>query len=86
MANWGIGALSVFGCLVAGAPVSVTLWQIVRFTIRDADRLQHERHIEAKMMISQRIGMNSNGEVKEVEIPRSGVLIDNPDRQEGISA
>lgn len=60
------------------APLLVLLFQIILFSLVDRDRLQNDKHVEQKMMITSKIGYMKDGKPQEVEIPSSGILVQNP--------
>ena len=63
---------------VCGVAVLVTaIWQIIRFTIHDPDRLQNDRHVENKMMIST-LGGKFGDEKLEIAIPANAISTANP--------
>lgn len=62
---------------IAGAVPLVALAQIVWFTIKSPDRLQHENHVENKMLIS-RMGENSNDGARQILIDNNTILTENP--------
>lgn len=64
--------LLVIGCY----PLGIAGWQLIRFTLKDPDRLQREQHIENKMQIRALVGIKDHGELKEVAV--SGQLMGNP--------
>jgi hypothetical protein len=74
--NYGLASLGA-------APILMTLWQIVRFTIKDPDRLQNDRHVEEKMRIGHLIGVNEGGQNRELPIALTPTMIDNPNRRIG---
>jgi len=66
------------GFFLAGiTPLTIAAWQIVRFTLNDPDRLQNDRHVENKMLIS-RFGVRQGEVTHEVIIPPSGEQGPNP--------
>lgn len=71
-------ALRYLFFVVGVAPIAVGLWQIVKFTNGDPDRLQNDKHVENKMLIGL-FGDKASGKPKEILIPHSGELIDNPE-------
>ncbi|GGE98297.1 hypothetical protein GCM10011404_34300 [Sphingomonas prati] len=56
----------------------VFLAQVCYFTIMDPDRLQNEKHVEQKMMISRKINVIEDGKVSEILLPRHEQVIQNP--------
>jgi len=68
--------------LIGVVPLGIASWQLVRFTIRDPDRLQQERHIENKMLIQHRMGIKEDGQFREVPLALSDTLTGNPQVQD----
>lgn len=84
LAYWGTYPISAAGAAIAGLSVLSGIIQIQWFTFRDPDRLQHDRHIERKMIIEQqRIGYRSQDGAIEVAVPDTTALIENPILQRG---
>jgi hypothetical protein len=63
--------------VLASLPVFLVIWQVVKFTNRDPDRLQTEQHLENKMLYS-RIGDNLRGREVELIVDKRSQLINNP--------
>lgn len=74
--------MSYAAFVVGTLPVLIACWQIVRFTLIDPDRLQHDTHVENKMMISL-IGENSDSGTKQIIIKNDTPMIDNPHISDG---
>ena len=68
--------------VIGTLPILIACWQIVKFTINDPDRLQHDTHVENKMMISL-IGENSADGSRQIVINNEGPLTDNPQISDG---
>jgi hypothetical protein len=76
--SWMSGDFFRVGFFLAGlSPLAVGIWQIVRFTLIYPDRLQNDRHVENKMMIS-RFGSKNGDETLEVLLPATATVVDNP--------
>lgn len=79
LAYWATYPLSIAGAAIAGIAVISAIVQIQWFTFTDPDRLQHDKHIERKMLINQKsIGYLTKDGPLEVQIPDTSVLIENP--------
>ena len=76
VSQWAEGWPYVALLTLAIAPIVLAIWQIARFTILDPDRLQNEKHVEAKMAIS-RLGVMVDGKPREVVIDNT-TLEQNP--------
>ena len=63
--------------VIAIVPVVLTVIQIVYFTFREPDRLQNERHVEQKMLLS-RIPPQMGDHSSVVELDSSQNLMVNP--------
>lgn len=70
-------AQSIFTALIF-APLVVFLAQVVLFSLVDRDRLQNDRHVEQKMMITHKIGYMRDGEPAEMVLPKGELLTENP--------
>ena len=68
--------VTYFLMLTAAAPMTVTLWQIVRFTNSDPWQLRNDRHVER--MTELRLGHRSGDGYEDLVIPADGPLIENP--------
>ena len=69
--------LSLMFSTFAFFPPVIACWQIVRFTLSDTDRLQNERHVENKMIISQQ-GTRIGSADTDIMLPANEVLQGNP--------
>ncbi len=67
---------------VGTLPVLIGCWQIVKFTNGDTDRLQHDTHVERKMLISL-MGENSENGTRQVIIDHDSPLSENPQIKDG---
>jgi hypothetical protein len=80
----GSGSLFHFGqpvpaslmALIACWPIGIAGWQLIRFTIRDPDRLQREQHVEKMLQIRNHLGIKADDTI--TEIPLSTDLTSNP--------
>jgi hypothetical protein len=61
-----------FGC----SPIAIALWQIVRFTKTDPDRLQREEHNENMLQIRHGLSVKQGNMI--IEMPISNQLTENP--------
>lgn len=52
--------------------------QLAWFTIKDADRLQSERHVQAMTLISNQIGIREGDVIKQISVDLSAELTQNP--------
>lgn len=68
---------------VVVAPLCLLLLQLGFFTIVDRDRLQNDRHVEQKMLITKTIGYMKDGKPEQVQLPASEALVDNPTSKAG---
>ena len=70
----------VFGALLFTAigfwPLGICGWQLIRFTLKDPDRLQREQHVENMLQIKSHLSVKDGGEIRQ--IPITGELVGNP--------
>jgi hypothetical protein len=71
------GLIKLFFLIFAAIPPGLACWQIIKFTKQDPDRLQNERHVENKMMISQ-MGARIGSDGKDMPVEIGGKLESNP--------
>lgn len=84
LALLGSGSLFHFGqpvpaslmALIACWPLGIAGWQLIRFTVRDPDRLQREQHVENMLQIRNHLAIKADDAI--TEIPLSTDLIGNP--------
>ncbi|WDF71475.1 hypothetical protein [Novosphingobium sp. KACC 22771] len=61
---------------IGAAPLSVGLWQLIKFTNKDPDRLQREEHNENMLQIRNGLSVKEGGHI--IHHPLSQNLTDNP--------
>lgn len=70
--------------VVTLAPLVVFLFQVILFSMIDRDRLQNDKHVERKMMITKNvIGVMEGDNPKEIALPSSTQYSPNPMITEG---
>ncbi|MDG2532088.1 hypothetical protein P6144_00360 [Sphingomonas sp. HITSZ_GF] len=80
-AHWAQGWTQVALVVAALAPLILAIIQISYFTLTDPDRLQNEKHVEAKMALSQ-LAVRDGDQIKQVTI-ENGNLGTNPALRDG---
>lgn len=78
------GSLFHFGHWMAGSgfaaiaaiPVAIVSWQLVRFTLKEPDRLQKDEHLQRMFELKNSVAIKDHGEL--VQIPVSSTLSQNP--------
>lgn len=85
-----VGAISLFHfglwipasifTLMSCFPVAIVGWQLIRFTIKDPDRLQRDEHLQRMFELRSTVGIKDDGELKEITI--NGELEENPALEE----
>lgn len=77
----GPASASLVFAILTLAPLTVFLCQVIFFTFVDRDRLQNDKHVEQKMLISRGIGSMINGKPVEFQIPADSPIVSNPTYQ-----
>lgn len=57
-------------------PIGIVGWQLIRFTIKDPDRLQRDEHLQRMFELRSTVGIKDHGQLREIAI--SGELGGNP--------
>lgn len=84
LSNFASPPLSDYLFYLVAATTGVVLLQIAFFTIFDRDRLQSEKHVEHKILLSQqRFGVRDGNNTREIEIGHQGLLTENPESDSG---
>ncbi|WP_152542572.1 hypothetical protein [Sphingobium sp. Ant17] len=57
-------------------PIGIVGWQLIRFTIKEPDRLQRDEHLQRMFELKSTVGIKDHGQIKEVTV--SSQLATNP--------
>lgn len=81
-----LGAISLFQfghpiaatlmSVIAAIPVAIVAWQIVRFTLRDPDRLQRDEHVQRMFQLRSTLVVKDGSTIREFNV--SNDLSGNP--------